>query len=251
MHPRFTTALTLSTCLLSTAHAAEISRTDPTTLRLYGKIETGDAAALAKAYTPQTTLLVVRSPGGSAAEGMLLGRFIHQHGMDLEIEKTCGSSCANYLFPAARHKTITPGSVLAFHGTMFLTELAGRDEIRRQLASGGVPAAQLEAQVADFWSYTQRLAVLEKAYVKELGLDLRFYQDYKPVAEYSDTLAGTVPGADDALWWPSAKRLAQCYGITHVEDQARPAALDVPGYVYLADRKWLLIGDRQLPACTR
>lgn len=251
MRHRFTTAMALSACLLGAAHAAEITRTNPTTLRLYGEIQPGDAAALAKLYTPQTTLLVVRTGGGNAEEGLKLGRFIHDHTLDLEVDTTCASSCANYLFPAARRKVIDPGAVLGFHGTLLLTAEGGAAEVRRQLQGSGIPPAQLDAQVADMTAYVARIATLERAYARDLKLDLRFYQDFKTVAEYSDTLAGKVEGADTPLWWPSAQRLAACYGITGVEDKARPAGLDITGYVYRADRKMLLIGDRQLPACTR
>jgi len=243
-------ALLALSALLPTVRAAEITRIDAKTLHFEGKIERGDAAKLEKIYAPGTTLLKVHSPGGESEEGILLGRFIHARQMDLEIDRGCASSCANYMFPAARHKTIPPGAVLAYHGTMILTEEAGEAGMRDQLAGSGLKPAELEQGVRDLLALTRRSARMETELGNALGIDLQFYRDFKTVAEKGEALDRQYEAQHASfLWWPSARRLAQCYGIRDVNDQGRPAELDGVGYFFDAKRKLLLVGDQNLPAC--
>jgi len=112
-------------------------------------------------YAPGTTLLKVHSPGGDSDEGILLGRFIHARQLDLEIDRGCGSSCANYMFPAARHETIPPGAVLAYHGTMFLTDLAGEKEMREQLTASGMPPDEVAKHLPGFVAHNKHVARME------------------------------------------------------------------------------------------
>jgi|GEM_PF-2372204 len=244
-------ALLALSALLPTAHAAEITRIDAKTLHFEGPIERGDAARLEKMYAPGTTLLKVHSPGGASDEGILLGRFIHARQLDLEIDRGCGSSCANYMFPAARHKTIPPGAVLAYHGTMILTDLAGEKEIRAQLTASGLKPAEVEKGVQDMVAHTRRVAKMETEFAAALGIDLQFYRDFKTVAEKGDALDRQYAAQNASfLWWPSARRLAQCYGIRDVDDRGRPPELDHAGYFFDEKRKLLLVGDQNLPACS-
>lgn len=244
--------LVLSSLLPAAARAAEITRIDARTLHFEGGIEKGDAARLERMYAPGTTLLKVHSPGGDSEEGILLGRFIHARQLDLEIDRGCGSSCANYMFPAARHKTIPPGAVLAYHGTMFLTDLAGEKEMREQLTASGMPADEVAKQLPGFVAHNKRVAGMETEFAATIGVNPQFYRDFKTVAEKGAALDRRYAAQHaNFLWWPSARRLAQCYGIRDVNDQGRPAELDGAGYFFEAQRKLLLVGDKDLPACGR
>jgi hypothetical protein len=237
--------------LLPVAHAAEITRIDARTLHFEGAIVRGDAARLEKMYAPGTTLLKVHSPGGESDEGILLGQFIHAKGMDLEIDRGCGSSCANYMFPAARHKTIPAGAVLAYHGTMYLTDLAGAKDMREQLTASGMPPDEVEKHVPELVAHNKRVARLESEFAATIGVNAQFYRDFKTVAEHGDALYEQYAAQHpNFLWWPSARRLAQCYGIRDVNDQGRPAALDGVGYFFDEKRSLLLVGDKDLPACS-
>ena len=242
--------LALSALLPAAGHAAEITRIDARTLHFEGGIERGDAARLAQMLTPGTTLLKVHSAGGSSEEGILLGRIIHARHLDLEIDRGCGSSCANYMFPAARHKTIPPGAVLAYHGTMYLTDLAGEKNLREQLTAGGIPPAEVEKQVPGLLANNKRIAKMESEFTAEIGVNPQFYRDFRTVAEQGDALEAQYQAQQpNFLWWPSARRLAQCYGIRDVNDQGRPAQLDSVGHFLEAKRNLLLVGDQALPAC--
>ena len=61
--------------------------------------------------------LVIFSGGGDVYLGMQLGEFIFDNKLDVEVNKFCFSSCANYIFTAARNKYLHKDSVLGWHGS--------------------------------------------------------------------------------------------------------------------------------------
>src|SRR3954471_2005967 len=84
-----------------------------------GRIDERSATAfLALAKEPGVTRLVITSGGGLVDAALDMAEAIHARGLDIEVPVQCRSSCANYLFPAARRKQVgTPGAV-AWHGDM-------------------------------------------------------------------------------------------------------------------------------------
>ncbi len=58
----------------------------------------------------------VRSPGGRILVGMIIGREIYRHQLDVEVDGYCISSCANYLFTAGNNKYLQSADHLQFHG---------------------------------------------------------------------------------------------------------------------------------------
>ncbi|WP_147692564.1 hypothetical protein [Vogesella mureinivorans] len=81
-----------------------------------------DASAIAQVQTlyaqatVKPTRLVINSHGGSSRLGMALGDFIHDKQLDIRVDGVCMSSCANYVFPAARHKYLGERDALLWHG---------------------------------------------------------------------------------------------------------------------------------------
>jgi len=61
--------------------------------------------------------IVVRSPGGSAKFGQLIGQEIARREISVTVDKYCLSACANYVFLAAQNKRLLPGAILGFHGS--------------------------------------------------------------------------------------------------------------------------------------
>ena len=51
--------------------------------------------------------VLIASGGGHVAPALRMAKAIHQRGMDVEVFGLCFSSCANYIFPAGRNKSIT------------------------------------------------------------------------------------------------------------------------------------------------
>ena len=76
--------------------------------------------------------LVIDSGGGDVNQGMDLAEIVLAHQLDVEVERLCASSCANYVFPAAKNKVIQPGAVVVWHGSAIqegLDEGPGLDDI--------------------------------------------------------------------------------------------------------------------------
>lgn len=242
--------LLLSFGFHTSLHAAQFTRDSKHVIRMDGGIVAGDVDRLARVYDASVTVLKVRSEGGDTEAGMLLGRFIRSKHLDLEINGLCASSCANYIFPAARRKLIARGSLLAFHGTAYTTALSSPEKVRRMLVSAGLTAERADAEVPSVMAAATKQAELERAFAHDLHIDHAFYREFVNVAKFYDSVH--APSSDQAmsvLWWPSAQRLLACYAIANVDDRARPAVLARQGRYYDDDVSSMIVGDQGLPAC--
>lgn len=62
--------------------------------------------------------LIIRSGGGEVTGSIKVARWVHENGIDVEVDGDCFSSCANYIFPAGRNKYIVGKGIVAWHGTL-------------------------------------------------------------------------------------------------------------------------------------
>lgn len=76
------------------------------------------------------TTLVITSGGGEINAGMKMGLWVFDNHIDVVVEKMCMSSCANYVFTAGRHKTINPGAIVAWHGSVLQESILSEEDIR-------------------------------------------------------------------------------------------------------------------------
>lgn len=60
--------------------------------------------------------MVVTSDGGEVTAALRLARALRARGLLLVVKGQCISSCANFLFPAARTKAVAPEGLVIFHG---------------------------------------------------------------------------------------------------------------------------------------
>jgi hypothetical protein len=79
-----------------------------------------DAATAERAETlmgdRRLTAMVITSDGGEVTAALRLARALRARSLLLVVKNHCISSCANFLFPAARTKAVAPDSILIFHG---------------------------------------------------------------------------------------------------------------------------------------
>jgi hypothetical protein len=106
-----------------------------TTVTYVGTISEKNAERFLSRVKGKTlTTLVINSGGGEINAGMEIGSWVFDNQIDVVVDGVCMSSCANYVFPAGRFKTITEGSIVGWHGNA-LTESAMSDpEIRRSVS---------------------------------------------------------------------------------------------------------------------
>ena len=62
--------------------------------------------------------VLIASGGGHVAPALHMAQVIHDRGMDVEVFGQCFSSCANYIFPAGKAKSITGLGLVGWHGNM-------------------------------------------------------------------------------------------------------------------------------------
>jgi hypothetical protein len=85
-----------------------------------GKITAAAAKRLIALYETQEikpALLRIRSQGGDINAGMDMGEFVHRNQIAVHVVDYCFSSCANYVFTAGKHKVLSPGALVAWHGS--------------------------------------------------------------------------------------------------------------------------------------
>jgi hypothetical protein len=84
-----------------------------------GRIEGRSAAQfLAAIRDPAITRVVITSHGGLVTPALDMAEAIYARQLDVEVPDACLSSCANYIFPAARRKRLGHERAVGWHGNM-------------------------------------------------------------------------------------------------------------------------------------
>lgn len=96
---------------------AASSATADDELRINGHINAAIAAQMhtALAHGPRT--IRITSTGGDQFPALTIARDIRQAHASLIVDGLCGGPCANYLFPAAVKRTVSPSGLVIFSGT--------------------------------------------------------------------------------------------------------------------------------------
>lgn len=90
------------------------------TLYVDGNISKNDDKILSKIIENNLIpiwTISINSGGGDIETAINIGHIIYDKGINIEVRRLCLSSCANYLFPAAKNKIINYGSIIGFHGS--------------------------------------------------------------------------------------------------------------------------------------
>lgn len=109
------------------ALAGSFTKMDAATIYFEGTINTGDAIRLKSLINSKTKLLVVQSPGGLSWEAQEMGKLIREAGLDVVVQGSCFSACANSLFLSGKNKYLSEsfrvdqkmydfGGIVCFHG---------------------------------------------------------------------------------------------------------------------------------------
>ena len=167
-------------------------------------------ALIDKAEEPLKTL-VITSVGGDVDAGMNLGRWLFERQLDVHVTSFCGSSCANYVFPAGRRKYVDETAMVAWHGGATQENL------------GEVPACEdlgwfkemfgcdVEAYRQQFTQMITDLRTREQKYFEEIGVDQRI-----TVLGQNPDFACGVDDSSSTGWYYSIEDLEQL-GVDHVE----------------------------------
>lgn len=115
--------------------------------------------------------LQINSKGGEILSGMDFGEVIFDHKLDVIVSELCNSSCANYIFPSGRRKTIKEGAFVIWHGDArqrnFLEQKA-----RLELKAANSPQEML----VDDWkrlNFERESISRQDIFYKKIGIDGR------------------------------------------------------------------------------
>ena len=116
--------------------------------------------------------LMITSSGGEVDAAIKLALWVFENNIDIEVPEYCLSSCANYIFTAARNKIIHEGAVVAWHGNYHHLKITGlwRDDINSRMNRTG--ESRYEAQRNVYMQMTY-LVNLERKFFARIGVDER------------------------------------------------------------------------------
>ncbi len=95
--------------------------------------------------------LIINSQGGDVHAGMDFGEWVRSKNLLLVVDRGCASSCANYVFTAARKKALKKNSVLIWHGNSF--------------------QESIDALVNEDLDYAVEWRLREETFFREIGVD--------------------------------------------------------------------------------
>jgi hypothetical protein len=146
----------------------------------------------------------IASGGGVVEPAIRMAEQIYARGLDVEVVGPCFSSCANYIFPAGRHKSIGAKGIVGWHGN--LHHLLYLHE------TGAKPVAK--AHLKDL----ERVAAMESRFFEQIGVD-----------EFVCWFAKIAPYNVHNLYFMSSDDMAR-FGIKDVSVRADYAVSDLSAY---------------------
>lgn len=114
--------------------------------------------------------LTITSGGGEVAAAIALGEWVFAKHLDIEVPDYCLSSCANYVFPAGRHKLIQAGAIVAWHGNYRHLQQTGlwRDDVASRMQRHG---EDQQTATRNVHAQVENLVKLERAFFARIGVD--------------------------------------------------------------------------------
>lgn len=114
--------------------------------------------------------LRITSPGGEVLSAMDFGALVYEYGLDVTVDKECQSSCANYIFPAGKNKTIESGSLIVWHGDArqrdFLEKLKTLDSKAKAIGMNKMSSVD-KSELKHF----QHMIEKQDVFYKKIGID--------------------------------------------------------------------------------
>ncbi len=124
--------------------------------------------ALYEGLADKPTVLSIRSKGGEVNTGMALGRWVRDRQLDIKVMEFCLSSCANYVFPAARRKTVSNFAMIGYHGGPSSGKVGFSASLQKMLDA--MQPAERKAFMDDLYKGINADGERERAYLRALGV---------------------------------------------------------------------------------
>jgi hypothetical protein len=130
----------------------------------------------------KVSMLVIASSGGDINAGMTMGEWVYDNHVDVVVERMCMSSCANYVFTAARHKTINVNAIVAWHGSILQEHGLSDEELQVAVIAGYNKLSESEKREIDvkdlirqsirqMQEYRMSNTVRQRQFFSKIGVD--------------------------------------------------------------------------------
>jgi hypothetical protein len=151
-------------------------RLDKSTLKFEGHIDRGSYDEYLHAIDDDVKTLIINSSGGDTYDGVRIGLDMAKRNIDVIVDGVAGSSAANYLFTAGKHKTICRGFV-GFHGdaNAALDKKTLEETLRSLSAKNGVDQEQIEKSVKETLAVMDATIKIEKEFFAKLGISQELF----------------------------------------------------------------------------
>lgn len=173
--------------------------------------------------------IIINSAGGQIEAGIDFGTWIFDKKISIEIRGQCGSSCANYIFPAAYSKKIISPAIVWWHGSIKQKDAADKIKKYNQLLF----KINNNITLSDDESSLLHSDVERKIYdriTRETKLQNEFYKKIG-VSEYIDRI-GQEPVSIRSGWMIGVSEM-KYFGVCNVIADSN---YDNPNYL----DKWLM-----------
>ena len=117
------------------------------------------------------TKIVISSDGGDIELGMDFGEWIFNNHLDIQVNDYCLSSCANYIFPAAKNKFLGESAIVGYHGgaSSQSFDLSDINEMYKDLPDSERIKKKQEA-IDGMKSYLYRVREKENKFYKKINI---------------------------------------------------------------------------------
>ncbi len=165
--------------------------------------------------------LKIFSLKGELHSAIRLGKWVKERGLDVEAHVMCYSACATYVFPAGVRKTIGPGALVMWHGTMeqknFREIQAKYEELEAKQAKSAVKLNDEEinylAEKRAIYEGIKAGRAAQSSFFSQLGVD-----------EYIGRL-GQEPIRYPSESWAASVKVMSKFGISNVTADPRYGTL--------------------------
>lgn len=117
------------------------------------------------------TKIVISSDGGDIDLGMDFGEWVFNNHLDIQVNDYCLSSCANYIFPAAKNKLLGERAIVGYHGgaSSQSFDLSDINEMYKDLPDSEQMKKKQEA-IEGMKTYLDRVREKESKFYKRINI---------------------------------------------------------------------------------
>jgi hypothetical protein len=170
-----------------------------------GRISTDSVERFTRDYENcPPSVIVITSTGGDAEAAMALGDWIFKNGIDIKIPFLCMSSCANYVFPAAKNKFIGSKGLVVWHGSALQKNFRDFMEKYERFEQANEDRPFIDANALKYQGL-KRIVKVQREFYARIGVD-----------EAIDRL-GQEPVDYGVSGWATTLAVMQKHGIRNVE----------------------------------